>query len=141
MRLAIITLAAAATAGVLSTAALAAKQSPLGPAPAAGVGLPSGQCIRTSEIRGHKIVDKKTMLINVNGRATYRLTMHGSCLAGALDSDPIVTRKPPGTEIACKPIDFDIAIGSDGFTRPCIVDSVVKLTPDEVASLPPKLKP
>lgn len=153
-RLAIITLAAtaaAASTAFLATGALADKAaphgaaphkaSPLGAAPPVGTGLPAGQCIRTSDIKGHTIVDDRTMLIDVNGRATYRLTMHGSCLAGALTSDPVVTRKPPGTEIACKPIDFDIAISKDGFPLPCIVDSVVKLSPAEVAALPPKLRP
>jgi hypothetical protein len=143
MKLAVITLAAAAGAlatAALATGAIAASESPLGPAPASGTGLASGQCVRTHDIRSHTIADKKTMLIST-GKDVYRLTMNGSCLAGAVSSDPIVTRSPPGSSIACKPIDFDIAVSKGGFGSRCIVDSVVKLAPQEVAALPPKLRP
>lgn len=142
MRLAIITLAAVATTGLLATAALAAKEpSNLGPAPAAGTGLPSGQCIRSHDIRNHTFADDKTMLIDVRGRDTYRVTMRGACLAGAMASDPIVTRSPPGSQLICKPIDMDVAVSKGGFASPCIVESIVKLSATEVAALPKKLKP
>lgn len=140
MRLATIALAAIAAAA--STAAIAAKPSPLTtPRPPSGTGLPSGQCIRSSEIRNHTIADRDTLLIDVGGKATYRVTMKGGCLAGAVASDPLVTRIPPGSSIICKPIDMDIAISRGGFPSQCIVDSIVKMTPEEIAALPRKLKP
>lgn len=145
MKLAIITLAAgvaAASALALSGAALAARPPALAtPAPPSGTGLPSGQCFRSHDIRNHTIADRDTLLLSVNGKATYRVTMKGGCLAGALSSDPIITRNPPGSEIICKPLDMDIAIGRNGFASRCMVDSIVKLTPEEVAALPKKLKP
>ena len=140
MKLAIIALAVFGTAAV-STVALAAKESPLGPAPAVGTGLPRGQCIRSQEIRNHTIADNHTMLIDVNGRATYRITVGGACLGGAVSSDPIVTRQPPGSTIICRPIDMDLAISKGGFESQCIVHSIVKMSPEEVAALPRKLKP
>lgn len=145
MRLAMIALAV--TAAAVSTVAvaplaLAAKTSPLAtPAPPSGAGLAPGDCIRSTEIRNHTIADRQTLLIDVRGRDTYRVTMVGSCLAGALPSDPIITRSPPGSMIICKPIDMDIAIGRDGFASRCIVDSIAKMSPEEVAALPKKLKP
>jgi hypothetical protein len=145
MRLAIIALAAGAAAistVAVSTVAIAARPSPLAtPAPAAGTGLPSGQCIRTHDIRNHTIADNRTLLIDVNGKATYRVTMSGACLAGAMSSDPIITRNPPGSAIVCKPIDFDVAISRGGFPSQCIVESIVRMTPEEVAALPRKLRP
>jgi hypothetical protein len=113
----------------------------LGPAPAAGTGLASGQCFRTQDIRNHTIVGDRTLLLNVRGKDYYRVTMVGSCLAGAIPSDPIITRQPPGSPIVCKPIDLDIGIGRDGFETRCIVESIVPMTPAEVAALPPRLKP
>ena len=85
MRLVIIALAAGAAA--ISGAAIAAKPSPLGPPPPSGTGLPSGQCIRSSEIRNHTVGDRSTLLIDVQGKGAYRVTMKGSCLAGATSSD------------------------------------------------------
>lgn len=140
MRLALIVLAAAAVP-LGAVAIAAAKPSPLGPPPAAGTGLPSGECMRSQEIRNHTVVDKNTLLLNVNGKGVYRVTMRGACLAGAISSDPIITRSPPGSTIICKPIDMDVAISKGGFATPCIVDSIVKMAPEEVASLPRKLKP
>jgi hypothetical protein len=140
MKLAILTLAAGAAA--LSTLAIAAAPpSPLSPAPPRGTGLPTGQCIRSHDIRNHTIADNRTLLINYDGKATYRVTMSGACLAGAMSSDPIITREPPGTSIICKPIDMQVGIVKAGFESRCIVDSIVKMSPAEVAALPKRLKP
>src|SRR5881394_1354828 len=106
MKLTLIALAAIGAAAV-GTAALAARESPLSPPPPRGAGLPKGQCIRSHEIRNHTIADDHTLLIDVDGKATYRITVDGACLGGAVASDPIVTREPPGNQIICKPIDMD----------------------------------
>jgi len=140
MKLAIITVAVMAAAA--STAALAAKPSPLAtPAPPSGAGLPNGQCFRSMDIRNHTYADDKTLLLDVGGKSTYRVTMSGACLAGAMPSDPIITRSPPGSAIICKPIDMDVAVSRSGFPSHCIVDSIVKMSPEEVGALPKKLKP
>ncbi len=139
MKRAILVLAAATAA--ISTLAVADKVSPLSPTPPSGAGLPTGQCIRSHDIRNHTIADRKTLLIAVDRKATYRVTMVGSCLAGAISSDPIITRNPPGSDIICKPIDMDIGIAREGFESQCIVDSIVKMSAEEVAALPKKLKP
>ncbi|WP_293904724.1 DUF6491 family protein [Phenylobacterium sp.] len=142
MKLAIIALVASAAA--ISTVAVAArpeKPSPLGPPPPAGTGLPSGQCIRAHDIRNHTIADRQTLLIDGGNKSTYRVTVGGACLGGAVSSDPIITREPPGSQIICKPIDMDLAISRSGFTTQCIVQSIVKMSPEEVAALPKKLKP
>ena len=136
-----LTIAGAAAAAALSTVALAASQpNNLPPAPPAGAGLAGGQCFRSHDIRNHSVDDSRTMLIDVN-RDTYRLTMSGACLAGAISSDPIVTREPPGRTVICKPIDLDISISKGGFATPCIVSSIDKLTREQVAALPRRLKP
>jgi hypothetical protein len=140
MKLAMI---AAVSLAALSTTAVAAGggNPALSPAPARGTGLPSGECIRSHDIRNHTVADSRTLLVDYNGKATYRVTMAGACLAGAVSSDPIITRQPPGSSLICKPLDMDVSISKGGFTTPCIVDSIVKMTPAEVAALPRRLKP
>lgn len=132
-----------ATAALASAgAALAAKPSPLTtPAPASGAGLPSGQCIRSQDIQSHSVADRQTMLIKTRQRETYRVTMKGGCLAGAIPSDPIITRSPPGSSMICRPLDMDLAISRGGFETPCIIDSIVKMSAEEVAALPSKIRP
>lgn len=132
--------AAVALAGC-GTGMGARETADLGPAPAAGTGLPSGQCFRTQDIRNHTVAGDRTLLLKVRNDEYYRVTMAGSCLAGAIQSDPIVTRQPPGSPIVCKPIDLDIGISRNGFETRCIVESIVPMTPAEVAALPPRLKP
>ena len=142
MKLAFIGLAAAASVVAVASAAIAAKEeSPLPPPPPDGTGLPKGQCIRSHDIKNHTVADRNTMLINVNNRATYRVTVSAACLGGAVSSDPIITREPPGRNFICRPIDMDVSVVTGGFDSPCIVRSIVKMTPEEVAALPKKLRP
>lgn len=144
MRLVIICAAGAvAIAGCAGAIAAPTPNPALPPAPAKGAGLPSGQCFRSHDIRNHTIADRQTLLLSVKRNEVYRVVVAGGCLAGAISSDPIVTRNPPGSEIVCKPIDLDIAIGRHGASFPaqCIVESVDKLSPEQVAALPRKVKP
>jgi len=141
MKIAIVS--AAAVLAVAGAAVAIAKPAPnpvLPPAPEAGTGLPSGQCFRSQDIRNHTIGDRDTLLVAVNRNDVYRIGVKG-CLAGAISSDPIITRSPPGSSIICKPLDLDISIAKGGFATHCIVDYVVKMTPEQVAALPKKLKP
>jgi hypothetical protein len=109
---------------------------------AAASGAQAADCFRTGQIRNHTIVDKSTALINVDGRAVYRIGTSNSCFAGATSSDPLITRSPPGSTTVCKPIDMDLGVKmAGGPSNRCIVASITKLTPDEVAALPRKLKP
>jgi hypothetical protein len=138
----VVTAAAAALSTALAAGALAARKEALStPPPPKGTGLASGQCFRSHDIRNHVIAGERTLLLGVNGRETYRVTVDPNCLAGAMDSDPIVTREPPGASIICKPIDMDLAVSKGGFGSRCLIDSIVKLTPEEVASLPKKMRP
>ncbi|MEO8113188.1 MAG: DUF6491 family protein [Phenylobacterium sp.] len=134
MKLAPIALVGATLVGAMAPA-LAANAAPLKP------GLPSDQCFYSRDMRNHTILDNHTMLVDVAGRYVYRITMSGACLAGAVSSDPIITRQPPGSSHICRPIDMDIAIGGRGIPTPCIVQSIARLTPAEVAAIPPRKRP
>jgi hypothetical protein len=115
---------------------------PVGPpAPPPGASLAPADCFRAMDMRNHTIGDGRTLYVDVSGKGVYRIGMGGSCLAGAISTDPIITRRPPGTEIICRPIDLDLAISRHGFETACIPESIVRLTPAEVAALPPKLRP
>jgi hypothetical protein len=118
--------------------AVAATPNPLGPPPAVGTALPADQCLLTHEIGRHSVVDQHTLLIEGFGRSrgTYRLTMGNGCLRSAISSDPIGLHQVGRGKI-CKPKDVDITARS----RHCVIDSIVKLAPDQIAALPRKLKP
>jgi hypothetical protein len=134
-----------ALCALLGAAALAVPAAhaaqPAPPATARATPAPSSGCFRTRDIDNHTIGDERTLYIRVLNRDVYRVAMAGSCLAGAMPTDPLVMREPPGMNLVCKPIDMDVSISKGGFRTPCIVDSITKLTPAEVKALPKKLQP
>ena len=98
------------------------------------------ECFRMSEVQGHTIVDNNTLYLSVGRHDVYRVSMKGSCLAGAMRSDPIITESFGGGPI-CKPIDLSLKIATPGGASACIVDKIEKLTPDQAAAIPKKLRP
>ena len=127
---------AALTLAAVSLAA--STPSPLGPPPPAGAALPKDQCILGRDLGNHTVVDQNTLLLSATGRnrGLYRLTMGNGCLRGAISSDPVGIRFFRGDKV-CAPNDL-VLTGRSGL---CHVVSIVKLTPEEAAGLPRKLKP
>ena len=121
----------------LAVAALAAGASQaLAQEPA-----PARQCFRVSQMDGHTVGDSKTLYVGVRNKDVYRVDMAGACLAGAGMGDPLVIETVGGNDLVCRPIDLDLKVAGSIGLSPCIVKSITKLTPPQIASLPPKLKP
>ena len=93
-------------------------------------------CLRPEWLRNHTVGDDHTLYFDYNGTAVYRLTMSDNCLAAVTSSDPIVL-KSLGMGLICKPIDWDVSVRG----AHCIVSSVTKLKPAEVAALPKGKRP
>lgn len=120
-------LVAAAVSSALSLApSAAAKESGAVP-----------DCFLTRDVRNHTVADDRTMYIDVNGRAVYRISMSNNCLAAVTSSDPYVLRDRAGMGRVCHKLDFDVSVQGSR----CIVDSVTKLSPAEVAALPRRVRP
>ena len=102
---------------------------------------PGRQCFRVSQMDGHTVGDPSTLYVGVRNREVFRIDMHGACLAGANMGDPLVIETVGGTDLVCKPIDLDLKVAGTIGLSPCIVKSITKLTPPQIASLPPKLRP
>ena len=100
----------------------------------------SADCFRLSDINGHSIGNKDTLYLSVRRKDVYQLTMKGSCLAGAMRGDPLITESFGGGPI-CKPIDLNLKIGTSAGPSACIIDKIEKLTPEQIAAIPKKLRP
>lgn len=100
------------------------------------------QCFRMSQIRNHTKADDQTLYFRVGSRDVYRLDMSGACLAGTSFNDPLIMETVGGTDLICRPIDLNLKVklGAVG-TSPCIIKEITKLTPEQIAALPPKVKP
>jgi hypothetical protein len=97
-------------------------------------------CFNRRDIRNHTVGGPKTLYLDVAGRGVYRIEMSNSCLASAVSSDPLIMRNDTGSQSVCKPIDLDITVSAAGPSK-CIVSSIAKLSPVEVAALPRKMRP
>lgn len=143
---------------LIGAAALAAgaDAQPAAPAHPTAAPAPAAQssrrdsCFRTNDIRSHRAADSRTLLVRLTNRDVFRIDMAGACLSGAGPSDPLVIRTRAGSTLACRPIDLDISVargvGTTGSLRssartPCIVQSMTRLTPDQVAALPSRSRP
>jgi hypothetical protein len=99
-------------------------------------------CFRMSQMQGHTVGDASTLYVGLSGRRdVYKITMSGACLAAKTSSDPLITRQSGASDLICKPIDLDLAVGGSGGISHCIVSGVQKLSPAEFAALPKKLRP
>lgn len=130
------TLMAAGAAAVVLSFGAAPVQAADG-APGAG----RDTCFRMSQLRGHKKVDNRTLYIEAGDGSVLRWEMSGSCLAGTSSSDPLIMTPSTGSDLICRPIDLSLKVQAGGIASPCIIKSFTKLTPAQVAEIPPKLKP
>jgi len=135
-------LAAATAALSAGAAALPPPGADHGPAYAAEKvsNPPARACFYRRDIRNHTVGDAHTLYLDVGGRDVWRVSMSNGCLAAAASSDPIILRNQTGDPSVCRPIDLDISISTGGVSR-CIVSSIARLTPAEVAALPKKMRP
>lgn len=103
-------------------------------------GSANADCFRLSDVQGHTIADNSTLYLSVGRREVYKVSMKGSCLAGAMSSDPIITESFGGGPI-CRPIDLNLQIASPVGGTACIIDKIDKLTPEQISALPKKQRP
>ncbi len=126
--------AAALSAVLMAVAAPASAQ----PAPKAET--PRAPCFRLSDLGGHKIAAPDTLYYSVRRKEVYKFTFSGSCLAGVTNSDPLILEPLGASSQICKPLDLNLGVGGP-VSRRCIIKSIERLTPEQAAALPKKLKP
>lgn len=97
----------------------------------------SAPCFLIRDMRNHTVGDDHTLYFDVAGRAVYKAVMSNNCLASVTSSDPIILRDRPGTGRICHKLDLDVGVRG----ARCIVASLTKLSPAEVAALPKHVKP
>jgi hypothetical protein len=133
-------------ASLIGVAALSGGAGPAGRAAISAPGVDAAAtatadtCFNRRDVRNHTVGGPKTLYLDVAGRDVYRIEMSNSCLAGAMSSDPLIFNNQTGSQSVCKPIDLDITVAAAGPSK-CIVSSIAKLSPAEVAALPKKMRP
>ena len=118
---------------LLSFAALAA----LAAAPLAAHAAPSSACFRLSDIQSTRLQpDERTLYLRASTGAYYRLGFGAACPNPG--GEPLILHPTDNSGEVCNAIGLDVRVrGGAG----CIPDSLTRLTPDEVAAIPPAQRP
>ncbi len=101
------------------------------------------QCFRSESYQGFRDIDEHAFNIRVNGHDVYRIEVEGGCPT-LTSPDAMLITHVRGSDLICGPLDWDLRVresGPGGMATGCIVKSQRKLTPAEVAAIPPKQKP
>jgi hypothetical protein len=130
-----ITLAACTAALLaLSTAAVAADAKPSSAKPK-----PKNECFFTQTIDGFAAPDEHTVYVRAGVRDVYKFQLMGIC--PDIDwSQRIALVSRSGSSI-CTGMDAEIVTHTQIGPQRCPVRSMHKLTPEEIAALPPKARP
>ena len=100
-----------------------------------------GACFFSNQFENWRAPDDKTILIRVGLSRFYKLDLAASC-SGITSPFSHLINRIHGPDVICKPIDWDLAVSdAPGFEHGCIVKSMTRLSPEEVASIPAKFKP
>ncbi|MEI9965792.1 MAG: DUF6491 family protein [Caulobacteraceae bacterium] len=125
---------AAVSAAALSILGAASAQ-------AAPHGADRSSCFRLSDLQGTRPDGVRRIYARTGVRTIYRIDLAFACPA-LRARNGIVISPTPGTDEICGPLDFDLkARDIAGPPTPCTVKSITRLTPDEAAALPKKVKP
>jgi hypothetical protein len=102
---------------------------------------PRNQCFLVSQFENWRGGGERTMYIRVSGNQFYRLEMANNCSELVAPGAMLVNRFR-GSSI-CSPLDWDIKVKEfpGSIAVPCVVKTMTRLSPAEVAALPRKQKP
>jgi len=100
----------------------------------------SRQCFYASNINNFTTEANRIVYIRVGVSAVYRLELMTECPELSFRQDIGFTRADRGSSI-CSAIDLTIHFSQNGARRICPVTDMRRLSPDEVAALPKRLRP
>jgi hypothetical protein len=118
----------AAAAGVLVGAAPAAEASPAGS---------HTTCFRLSDIQNTRMQGDRTLFMRSSTGAYYRMDFAADC--NNAGSEPLILHPVDNSDEVCGAIGIDVRVRGTGAA--CLPTQLTRLTPDEVAAIPPADKP
>ena len=125
----------------LALAGAAAAASLSVAAPALARGNDYQNCFPARDWQSWKSPNPNVIYIRVFLHDYYRLDL--SAGSNQLDwPDMHLVTKFHGSDWVCSPLDLEMYVSDNhGFREPLIVKRITKLTPEEVAQIPPKFRP
>lgn len=109
---------------------------PADPAPPSAAGR---QCFSSSRINNWTSEDKKVIRVRAEGNRVFQLTLSGVC--PDLNTRNALAFSALNGDQVCDGMDVTVVALTDVGPRNCAVESVRRLSPEEVKALPSKLRP
>jgi hypothetical protein len=127
----------ALAAGVAALLALSATAASAADKPAKGS--THNECFWTRNVDGFAAPDDHTLNVRVGVRDVYQFEMLGPC--PDIDWNQRIALISRSGSSICSGMDAEVVTHSPIGPQRCAVRSVRKLTPEEIAALPPRAKP
>ncbi len=99
-------------------------------------------CFFSRDFMQWRAPDANTIFIRVGLNRFYRLDLAAPCRTLLFPSSHLVTVFR-GSDTICRPIDWDLRVSQypAGITEQCIVRAMTRLSPEQVAAIPPRFRP
>jgi hypothetical protein len=98
-------------------------------------------CFEAKDLGAHTVAGPTTLYVRIGPSQIYRLETTTACTQPGDTYKALQIRTHGGAGLVCQPLDLDIAIQRQGFSSPCVVRTIVRLTPSQAAALPHRLRP
>ena len=118
--------------------ALAAVGAICAALPAAEASPAAGACLRINNIQNSKMDGPRTLYVRADGGRTYRIEFAADCNTAAAYS-LVLHQVNNGTDPICTPIELNVRVRETG--EFCEPRTLSRLTPEEAAALPAKVRP
>jgi hypothetical protein len=122
----------ALSAGLVAAAGVMVGAQPIAQAAPAS----SEACFRLSDIQNTKMQGDRTLFLRSSTGAYYRMDFGAAC--DNISSEPLILHPVDNSDEVCSAIGLDVRVRGAGA---CIPTSLKRLTPDEVAAIPPRDRP
>lgn len=127
-------LAATAILGIMPSGVASATPTP-------DSAQPARQCFSVSRIANWTTADDKIVYLRVEGGAYFQVVLAGQCLKPARAANTALSFETTMGGDVCRPLDLTVIVATGIAPLRCPVESLRRLTPEQVAALPAKQKP
>ena len=103
---------------------------------------PDQDCFFSTQFQSWRAPDSSTIYIRVTPDRYYRLDLAGQCSRLKSPQAHLITNSR-GKSTICSPLDWDLKVSqpNDGAEEQCIVRSMTRLDPAQVAAIPKPFRP
>ena len=102
---------------------------------------PGNNCFRLSQVSSTRPDGDRRIYVRVGVNSFYRIDLAHRCSSLPYEGNHLVLTPTPGADMICHPLDLDLKVSENGARESCFIKSITRLTPEEAAAIPRKVKP